>query len=198
MHECWLRYGETGVGMAERGLETVAREVSGLELADFFERYVRGTTELPLQHLLKEVGVELSMRSADRKSDGGGKPARNQPAPPPWIGATLAAQAGNSVFTAVHSGSPAEVAGIAPGDVAVALDNLQLDVDSLDARLREHHAGDKVTITVFRDEFLVNFRVRLGDPPQDTCYLKFAADPDARTKAMRDAWLAGTKSARPG
>ena len=39
MHECWARYGETGEGMPERGLESVARSVSGLDFEDFFERF---------------------------------------------------------------------------------------------------------------------------------------------------------------
>ena len=192
MRECWSRYGESAEGMPERGFESVARAVSGLELADFFERFVRGTIDLPLNGLLKEVGVDLRMRPANDSNDIGGKPPGKDAAPPPWIGAKLVDRAGVSRISEVHSGSPAEKAGIAPGDVAVALDNLRLRAENLDLRLREHHVGDTVAISVFRDEHLMRFPVKLGVPPEDTCYLKLDADPDARIEKMRTAWLTGS------
>ena len=191
MRECWSRYGESSGGMPERGLESVARAVSGLELADFFERFVRGTTDLPLQGLLKEVGVSLHMRPANNSKDEGGKPAAKDSVSPPWLGARLDDNAGVSKFSVVHSGSPAELGGIAPGDVAVALDDLRLGATSMDNRLREHHAGDTVTISVFRDEHLMRFRIKLAAPPEDTCYLKLEPDPDTATEKMRSAWISG-------
>ena len=57
MRECWTQYGQSGIGMPERGLESIARSVTKLELADFFDRYVRGTAEIPLAGLLKTVGT---------------------------------------------------------------------------------------------------------------------------------------------
>lgn len=191
MRECWMRYGDTGEGMPERGFETIARNVSGLELADFFERFVRGTTDLPLQGLLKEVGVILHMRPASGSKDLGGKPADKKTPPPTWLGAVLVDRNTDSMFSVVHSGSPAERAGIAPGDIAVALDNLRLNAATLDVRLREHHVGDTVTITVFRDEHLMKFPVKLAAPPEDTCYLELESNPDTRSREMRTAWLKG-------
>ncbi len=191
MLECWSRYGDSAEGMPERGVESVARAVSGLELADFFERFVRGTTDLPLQGLLREVGVILHMRPASNRKDLGGKPATKVGPPAPWIGADLEERGGKSTFRLVHSGSPAEKAGIAPGDVAVALDDLRLSASTVDHRLREHHVGDTVTIAAFRDEHLMKFQVKLAAPPEDTCYLELEAEPDARTEKMRKAWLKG-------
>ena len=107
--------------------------------------------------------------------------------------ARLVDRAGVSKVSVVHSGSPAEKAGIAAGDIAVALDNLRLHVGTLDLRLREHHVGDTVTISVFRVEHLMRFPVKLGAPPEDTCYLELESDPDARTEKMRAAWLTGGK-----
>ena len=189
MREVWSQYGESSEGMPERGLETIAREVSGLELADFFERFVRGTIDLPLHGLLREVGVDLRMRPANNSADKGGKPAAKDKTLPPWLGAVLADRAGKSMFRVVHSGSPAEKGGIAPGDLAVALDDLQLNAANLDERLKEHHVGDTVTISAFRDEHLMRFRVKLAAPPEDTCYLELESDPDADTETMRSAWL---------
>ncbi len=192
MRECWSRYGETGEGMPERGLESLARSVSGLELEDFFDRYVRGTADLPLRGLLATAGINLHMRAANNSKDMGGKPASNSSTPPPWLGATVKAEAGTSRFAVVHSDSPAESAGIAPGDEAVALDGLRLTARNLDARLRDHRAGDTVTITTFREELLMRHRVKLGDAPEDTCYLEIETDADSAAEKHRKAWLAQT------
>ncbi len=192
MRECWSRYGETGEGMPERGLESLARSVSGLELEGFFERYIRGTADLPLQGLLATAGINLHMRAANNSKDMGGKPASSSSTPPPWLGATLKAAAGTSSFALVHTDSPAESAGIAPGDEAVALDGLRLTALNLDDRLRDHHAGDTVTITTFREESLLRHRVKLGEAPEDTCYLEIDSGADSAAEKHRKAWLAET------
>ena len=188
VRECWQRYGETGEGMPERGIETVARSVSGLELEDFFDRFVRGTAELPLQGLLKTVGIDLKWRQQVDAKDAGGKPADT--GPPPWLGASLEHNGLASLFGVVRSGSPAELAGIAPGDEAVAIDGLKLTAQNLDARLRDYHEGDKVTVSVFRDQQLLRLRVRLGAAPEDTCYLEQDREAGEDAVRQRNDWLA--------
>ena len=189
MRECWQSYGHKG--MPERGLESIARSVTGLALEDFFDRFVRGTADLPLAGLLKTVGVDMKMRPASDRKDLGGKPANKNGKPPaPWIGATLAQNGGPSRFAMVLNGSPAERGGIAPGDEAVAIDGLRLNAENLDSRLRDHHAGDTVTITVFRDHQLMRHRVTLAEPPDDTCYLVIDGDADTAAEAAQNDWLA--------
>ena len=181
--------GETGEGLPERGLESIARSVPGLELADFFDRFVRGTGELPLRGLLKSVGVDLRLRPAIDGMDVGGKPAKGDTRPRPWLGAALTKNGGMSRFALVHANSPAEMAGIASGDEAVALDGLRLTADNLDSRLGDHHEGDHVTITVFRDHNLMRHQVHLGTAPEDTCYLILDPEVGSKVGDERDRWL---------
>jgi predicted metalloprotease with PDZ domain len=189
MKACWSKYGETGKGMPERGLESIARAITGLELVDFFDRFVRGTGDLPLQGLLRTIGIEMRLRQAADSKDMGGKPADKEDGPPPWLGAALAKQGAVSSFALVHAGSPAEQAGIAPGDEAVAIDGLRLTADNLDSRLRDHHEGDSVTITVFRDHNLMRHRVTLAPAPEDTCYLVLDSDVGSAVAKARERWL---------
>jgi predicted metalloprotease with PDZ domain len=189
MRECWARYGETGEGMPERGLESVARAVSGLDLEDFFERFVRGTVDPPLQSLLRYVGIALRLRPSGGSADTGGKSAKDDATPPPWLGARLSDSPGSSKFAAVYSSGPAELAGIAPGDEAVALDGLRLSAGNLDRRLRDHHPGDTVSITIFRDDVLLRRRITLGEPPEDTCYLDIDDAADDKAATERADWL---------
>ena len=187
--ECWKQFGETGEGMPERGLESVARAVTGLELEDFFERFVRGTADMPLEGLLKTVGVSLGFRATSGSKDRGGLAPRKDRDPLPWLGATLENGHDKSSFAVVYSGSPAEMAGIAPGDEAVAIDGLRLTGRNLDKRLRDYRVGDTVTFTVFRDHVLMRHRVVLGKPPEDTCDLSIDDDADPQATTQRDNWL---------
>ena len=40
MKECWSRWGESGEGMPEDGFESVATEVSGIDLGDFLDALI--------------------------------------------------------------------------------------------------------------------------------------------------------------
>jgi predicted metalloprotease with PDZ domain len=192
MRECWKRFGDTNAGMPERGLESVASDLSGLDLSEFFDRYVRGTHDLPLERLLGKFGVKLRLRPAEGRGDAGGKPANPDRKPHPWLGATLVERNGRATFTVVHSGGPAEQAGVAAADEVVAIDGLKMTASNVDSRLRGYHAGDKVQLSVFRDDELHRFSVRLADPPSDTCYLEVVAEADEKTGNRRSAWLTGT------
>jgi predicted metalloprotease with PDZ domain len=189
MRECWTRYGETGEGMPERGIEAIARSVTELGLEDFFDRYVRGTVDPPLHNLLRTVGVRLHMRQPDDGGDSGGKRGKSDAVRPPWIGATLTNRNGRAVFAVVRAGSPAELAGVAPGDEAVAIDGLRLTAENLDRRLRDHHVGDTVTVAVFREDDLLRHRIVLADAPEDTCYLEVDSEADDAAESARQSWL---------
>jgi len=189
MQECWHRFGETGEGMPEGGLESVAMEVSGQDLSGFFEKYVRSTGDLPLGPLLSAMGIQYHLRPAQGRRDTGGKAGKVSKAPATWLGAELVARGDRDVFKTVHADSPAEIAGLAAGDVAIALDNLQLTARNIDSRMQEYHAGDRVTLTVFRRDELIRLSVTLMAPPADTCYLTEEEDCSSAAEQRKRAWL---------
>jgi predicted metalloprotease with PDZ domain len=192
MRECWKDYGESSAGMPERGLESVASRLSGRDMSDFFNRYVRGTHELPLEQLLGKFGVKLCLRPAEGLRDMGGKPAKPGRKLHPWLGATVVNRHSRAVIGIVHSGSPAEQAGIAPADEAVAIDGLKVTASNFDSRLKGYHAGDKAQVTVFRGDELLRFQVLLEEPPADTCYLELIDDAVKGAEQQRSAWLSGS------
>lgn len=187
MIECWKRWGTTGDGMPEDGFEQVCAEITGLDLADFFDAAVRGTGELPLPALLAKFGVTYNLRAASGRNDKGGKSSDKQPAP--WLGATLVERNGRPVFATVQNGGPAEKAGVAPGDIAVALDGLALTASNGDKRLRTYRDGDRLELVIFRGDELITTKVRLAEAPLDTCYLTVDEDADAEALGKQAAWL---------
>lgn len=185
MRELWKRYGRHGSGVPEGGLEAVAQARSGLDLRDFFERYVRGTAELPLAAWLAEFGVDAEPRAASGECDAGG---RVSAAPLP-VGLGLKLRAGEPRVAHVFSGGAAERAGVAPGDVLLALDGWRLSGATLAARCARLRPGHSVPLHLMRGDRLLTLSLTPDAAPRDTWTLRLAARPGAAALRRRRAWL---------
>jgi len=194
MHAAWREYGVTGKGMPEGGLESLAGSVTGLPLQDFFAQFVRGTSDLPLQELLIDVGLQLHRRPQLGPADNGGKPAAaGDVQPTVWFGAVLQNSGSSTRVMSVHSDSPAEVSGVAPGDELVALGGARLTIANINNRLQSFEPGDTATLTVFRDHRLLNLTLAFAtQAPDDTAYFTVSdtAEDDAHKRRAR--WLTAT------
>ena len=187
MRALWQRHGQTGIGVPEDGVQTLASELSGLDLNAFFRDYVHGTVELPLASLLREFGIAWHLRPTANAKDKGGVPDKD-PAPRVWLGTTLAASADLRLKHVAPDG-PAALAGLASGDAIVAIDGLRASSDGLDRLVRTRSAGDVVEIHAFRRDELMRFAVELAAPRIDTCWLTPAEPVGPEVAARRAAWL---------
>ena len=181
MQECWRRFGETGQGMQEREIEAIAAEVSGLGLEDFFDAAVRGTGELPLDRLLARHGVRVCYRAASGAKDPGGKPAAD--VRKVAFGAVVVGGSRAEVKS-VANDSPAELAGVAPGDQLVALDGLRVTAGTLDKSVACFRAGDKAELVAFRGDELLHLTIRFAAAPEDTVYLELMDEADVADAAV--------------
>jgi predicted metalloprotease with PDZ domain len=143
--------------------------------------------------LLAEVGIELCLRPARGAKDQGGlaKDAAG-PTPPagPVLGVRLQPQGSDAIIATVLSGGAALAAGLAAGDLLVAVDGLRVTRKNLDALIARAQAGAPVRIHAFRRDELLEFDLYPLPAPADTCDLRL--DPQAPPEAAqrRSAWLA--------
>jgi predicted metalloprotease with PDZ domain len=191
MRALWERYGKTGVGVPEDGVEGTATEVSGLDLRTFFDRALRSTGDVPLAELLAAFGVEFTVRAAESDQDKGGKPSVKARPDRATLGIRLADGAVDPRVGTALDGGAAQVAGLAAGDVIVAVDGLRATRGNLEALVGEHAPGVTVRIHAFRDDELKVFDVTLQAAPMDTCFLKASDRVDDTIRARRAAWWAG-------
>jgi len=191
MRTLWQRFGRTGIGVPEDGIEKIASELGGEVIAPFFARCIRGTEDPPLADLLGAFGVTLHRRAAESGTDRGGKPggkANDGDPPRCWLGATVTGGA-SPALQHVFSRGPAEGAGLAGGDVIVAIDGLRASVDAIEKLLRRRRAGEVLNVHAFRRDELIVTELTLAEAPQDVCWLTPAATVDEATRARRAAWL---------
>jgi predicted metalloprotease with PDZ domain len=153
MRALWQRYGRDfypseGRGVTEAEVEALFDEVSGLKLKPMFERYVRGTADLPLAKLYAPFGIKLADERRSAK---------------PSFDAGTGRDGADCKLTQVHEGGAAHRAGLSAGDIVIALDGLRVG-GALDAMLARYRVGDSVQVHAFRRDELMTFTVKLqGD-----------------------------------
>ncbi len=178
----WQRHGKPRIPHPD-DLQPIFEEASGLSLGDVFDRQIRGTADPELAAELAHVGLELRT-SADPATMADG-------AQPVWLGVTAQ---GNKV-TGVIDGSPAQLAGVSPGDEIVAVDRFRATSDGdLRSLFAARRPGDRVQLALFRRHKLVELTAQLAAAPPTRYEIAGVADPGPAA-ARYQAWLG---DAHPG
>ncbi|MFZ4536770.1 M61 family metallopeptidase [Propionivibrio sp.] len=155
MRALWQRHGNTGIGVGEEDIRLIAEELSGLNLKRFFADAVHGTGELPLARLLAPFGLKLEWEKAKT----------------PSLGVKTGNEGSEVKLATVFTGGAAQVAGLAAGDLLLAIDGLRLTPATLEKQLARHRLGDTITVHAFRRDELMEFKVCLDSPEANTAKL---------------------------
>ena len=149
----WQRYGRdfypsVGRGVTEAEVEALFDEISGMKMKSLFDKYIRGTVDLPLAKLYAPFGVKLADQRRSTK---------------PSFDAGVGRDGADCKLTHVHEGGAAHRAGLSAGDLVIALDGLRVSgaPGSLDGMLGRYKVGDTVTVHAFRRDELMTFEVKL-------------------------------------
>ncbi|SFN33040.1 Predicted metalloprotease, contains C-terminal PDZ domain [Formivibrio citricus] len=193
MRALWQRFGlnfdEHGKGIDEREWESLAQEVTGLDLSGFFDNALRSTNELPLVELLAQFGIESQLRVASGASDKGGW--QDSPAKPSnSLGIRTATDNGLLKLTHVLAGGAAQSAGLSANDFLLAIDGLRVTASNLETLLAGKPAGERRQIVAFRRDELMYFDVHPQVAEADTWGLRIK-DGEAACNHVRAAWLSG-------
>ena len=170
----WQRYGATGAGVPEGGIEKTALETGALggprlqrRLSTFFANAVDGSGELPLKRLLQHAGFTLKMT----------------PGTGPALGARTAAAPDGVKLTHVLDGGGAQAAGLSAGDVMIAIAGVRVTPASLEAHLARKRRSARVRVHAFRRDELIERDVRLGTAEIEVTLTATAPAPSSPTSA---------------
>jgi predicted metalloprotease with PDZ domain len=192
MRALWDRYGRTGIGVPERGVEQVASEVSRLDLGGFFAEALDSTEDLDLAGLLETVGIAMRLRPPMGPKDLGGYVERFEPV---LAEQTLSVRLKSGIPEAsiqnVLSGGAGEQAGLAPGDLVVAVDGLRATAENLERLVARSAEGGPLRLHVFRRDELMELIAHPRPAVADTCVLMFMDSATESQVCAQTAWLAG-------
>lgn len=191
MRALWQRYGRTGQGVPEGGVERAAHDVSGLDLASFFATALHGTDDLPLVELFAAFGIDMALRPAESDADKGGKRSSRDEA----VGAQRAVlglrlvEGQEARIAHTLTGGAAQAAGLSAGDVIIAVDGLKANRGNLEKLLEGYVPDDVVRVHAFRRDELMTFDVCLRAPAHDTCVLSLSDASDPASRDRRRCWI---------
>ena len=133
MRQMWQQFGRSETGYTHTQLKAVIESVAGMDLTDFWQQYIHGTTELPFDTALRPFGLQLQAEVPEQT--------------PPHVGVTFQPHPSTAVVKFVASGSSAQQAGIVPGDELLAIAGFRIRPDQWEQRLRDYQPGDAIAIT---------------------------------------------------
>ncbi|MBX2881829.1 MAG: PDZ domain-containing protein [Granulosicoccus sp.] len=178
MHTLWARWLETGKGLEEDEPPRVVEELLEEDVSSFFEQALHGTQDLPVVTALEHLGVTLKWCERRSVKDVGGVRQASDSGESlpniPWIGTLFKSAPGGVQVTHVISESPAEAAGLAAGDLLVAINALSVNVDSLESLTRRFAQTDAMQVHYFRLGQLYESTVPVRSAPEDTALLEIA------------------------
>lgn len=176
----WQRYGrkfyarDGGQGVTETEVEALFEEVSGVALKRFFDRYIRGTDDLPLEDLLVPFAVSYTDQ---RKLQ-------------PGLGIRVARGIGgdHAKVANVNEGGAGHQAGLSAGDLLVALDGIRIPSSGMDGLLTRYRENDVVELHVFRRDELLQLKLKLKSDNVPQVKLEALSKPVAALRKQQ-AWL---------
>jgi predicted metalloprotease with PDZ domain len=188
MRRLWHEYGKAGIGVRDNTIQTLAEDVCGQSLQEFFSRYLDTTEDLSLTELCQFIGITLKQRMADSPDDTGGTPAKNTDAGPCFnLGAKFISDPLGARIQMVLDDGDLQRAGVAANDVIIAINGLKAGKDTLFALLAQYTVGDTVELHAFRRDELMTFEVELTQAVANAWYLETIADEIATQ--YRSQWL---------
>jgi predicted metalloprotease with PDZ domain len=132
--------------------QRVCELMAGSSLETFFSRFVRGREELDYNAALNTVGLQLGEAGDPTKP----------PVERPYLGADVSQDGDRLTIRRVYSGSPAYDQGLNTGDQILALEGQRINQQLFLAKLAEKRPGDTLNLTIFRDDDLRTFTIKLG------------------------------------
>ena len=164
-----------GRGYTNEDFLRVASEVSGFDLSDFFQRYVRGVEILPYDEALAFVGMHLVREQAREPFNAG-------------IGIDWE-ETNKLTIRSVRNDSPAEDAGLQEGDQIVSLGRKNISRENWLVTLARYKEGDRVPITVKRDRRTIQTMIILREPERFEYRIEERKDATVAQKGLRAIWL---------
>jgi predicted metalloprotease with PDZ domain len=174
LRSLWQRFGKSEIGFTPEDLQQVISEVAEIELTDFWSRYIDGVEELPFGEYLAPFGLQL-IASGDQTI--------------PHLGMIVKTEGGHEMIKFVEADSPAQLAGIDPGDELLAIDGVRVNTEHLSDRLKDYQIGAILKITLFHGDLLKTVLLTLAPPRPQRYQVSPIANPSPTQSQNFSGWL---------
>lgn len=183
LSQLWQTTRDTGKGVEVDTIQALIGSLVGSEIELDLNDMIYARTDLPLEQLLSGFGVSFNRQRASGQADKGGK-IQTSESPQVDLGCFLQERDGGLQLMRVTENGSAQLAGLAAGDVMIAINGLKLNLTQVEQQLKLANADDVWNIHAFRRDELNEFEVTLQASAQTTISLQI----DSPEQAQK--WLA--------
>jgi predicted metalloprotease with PDZ domain len=189
----WRKFGRTDLGVPEDALPAEIQEATGVDVREFFEKYVVGTEEIDFPAIAQRAGLSFAPKPKPRDADDDPEPG--------WLGVTFEDAGGRVKLTTVRDGTPARRAGLSPGDEVVAVDGVRVSFSEFPKVLARLAPGTPADFVLFRRGWLTHLSVTPGAAPPESYAFAPASSASPLERQIYESWLGepwtGPKPAPP-
>jgi predicted metalloprotease with PDZ domain len=175
VNSLWECFGKTGIGLTEAAVFDHLTQFAGPSVANQLQQWVTARVPLPIESVLADMGISLTWEPIKGVT---------------YWGLRVTEDRGLVKISHVLDGSAAQQAGLAAGDLLVAIDNLRVTAANLETRLQRIPTNTPVTVLVFREDALKTLALSLPHDAQSSKQAVLALDgTDSERVAKRTKWL---------
>lgn len=147
--------------------------IAGKSLDDFFAKYVRGREEIDYNSIVTPFGIELKAFESNAGRS--------------YIGADMVEENNRLNIRSVPANTPAYEQGLNSGDQIVAVDGYRASQTFLQTYIGERKPGDKIKLTIFRFDKLIEINFTLGsNTRRDYGFAPLAEPTELQQKLYRE------------
>lgn len=183
LQHLWQRYGNDLHGVPEGQIEALLEELGGLSMQTFIHQALYTVSPLPLEDLLAAVGVGIDFQSEPLDTGDPLKIFQKQ------YGLKCDKQNGLITIQSVSAKGPMETAGVAAGDVLLAIDGLKLTSENLRVLCLQGGKVKNFSVMFFRQDILMQAEILVQPADWNKLVLQLADIEDAETLHRRESWL---------
>ncbi len=151
MRALWTLFKQAGTdyaGVTDSAIYDIFSDATGIDLTDLIDSLTQTSTVPNYAKYIKPLGIKL------------------EPTPRKPLRAILgiSGTASDAGFTVknVYEHEAAQWAGLAPGDLIIALDGIRVKNDNIEELLSRYGEGDEIVIHAFRDDALMAWTLLIG------------------------------------
>jgi len=176
----WTEYGRANRGLGEDELLPVANRATGLDLAPFFEKYVRGVDEIDFDAFARYAGLSFGPKP---------KPPDDDSPEPGYLGVRYENSGGLVRIRHVLADSPGRRAGLTPGDELIAVNGAKVTHDGFEKALKRYPPGTPLDLAIFRRGYLHHLSLTTGKTPPEKYAFAPVEHPSDLARAVYESWV---------
>ena len=169
-------YKKGNKGITESDMQKAVETIAGKSMEQFFKDHVNGTKTIDYAKVLEYAGLEIKNANPDSAKVS--------------LGANLVEKEGKLTVRSVIRGSSAYDGGLNAEDEVIAVNGYRVNNDKLAKILANKNIGDKITVTVSRDDVIKNIDVTLKGNSNLKYKLTKKSKLTAEQEKIHKKWLA--------